>query len=58
MTLSSKQDLVLHLQAALRDFVFPAFLAPWYSGLKVELLMDLEAVAIFVAWRKPGQQLE
>ena len=45
MTLSSKQDLVLHLQAALCDFVFPEFSAPWYSGLKVELLMDLEAVA-------------
>ena len=31
-TLRSKQDLELHLQAALRDFVFPAFSAPWYSG--------------------------
>ena len=43
-TLRSKQDLVLHLQAALRDFVFPAFSAPWYSGREVGSLRDLEAV--------------
>ena len=33
VTLQSKQDLVLRLQAALRDFVFPAFSVQWLSGI-------------------------
>ena len=57
-TLRSKQDLVLHLQAALCNFALLAFSAPWYRGREVGLLRDLEAVAFFVASLVPHQQPE
>ena len=59
-TLRNKSDLVLHLQAALRDIVFLAFLLAWYSGGEVGLLRDrdLKTVAFFIAWLAPAQQPE
>ena len=57
-TLRSKQDLVLHLPVALRDFIFLSFLAPWYCGREVGSLRDLDVVAFFVAWLALDQQPE
>ena len=37
VTLHSKQDLVLHLQAGLRDFVFPAFQRPSTGSFSLDL---------------------